>query len=263
MQDPPFISVYGKGKNKIPTIHFKDIANHVKFILYKVPSTYQEKYIFAIDHTKNRTQKRMMKAISEGIGIKQIKHEEIDTDSWNIPNFDLLVLDTWMKPSNIFKDIQEAAGDDPDQQDDDDANDDQLDPDVPKPKKKSLKLKFDWWCKSGIPKNVALLCKEFNETRGLKPNRIMLSGPPVSGISHFASKLASFYNIPLIRISDVIEQVKALGEENELCKEVLDVLTDQKTALRDKAQSDLDKKKSQGFTGLPDEPDETLVDQFN
>ena len=207
-----------------------------------------------------------MKAISDGIGIKNVRHEEIDQDSWNIPNFDILVLDAWMKPSNMFKAVADAADGDPDQQDDDDQADDDKDSTNSKKiklKKRSLKLNFDWWCKAGIPKSMELLCKEFNEGRLLKPNRVMLSGPPVSGISYFASKLATFYNIPLIKLDQVVEAVKALGEENELAKEVMDVLAEQKNILREKAQAELDKKKSQGIQGLPDEPDETLVDWSN
>lgn len=266
LQDPPYISVHGDGKNRIPTIHFKDIAMHVKFILYKLTSNFKERYIFTIDHTKVRTQKKIMKAISEGIGIKSIRHEEVTQESWNMPNFDLLMLDAWMKPSNMFKAMADAAEGEPDQADDEeqqDGDNDQNDPDVPKLKKKSLKLNFDWWCKPGIAKSMPLLCREFNEARGLKPNRIMLSGPPVSGISYFAKKLATFYNIPLIRVVDVIEAVKALGEENELAKEVMENLNDQKNIMKEKAQAELDKKKSQGFTGLPDEPDENLVESIN
>jgi adenylate kinase len=66
-------------------------------------------------------------------------------------------------------------------------------------------------------KNLRLLVKEFNSFRGLKPNRIFIHGPPGSGKTHFAEKMAKYYNIPHILIKDVVEAVKnlqdPLGEE--------------------------------------------------
>lgn len=205
----------------------------------------------------------MMKSISAGIGTKDVRTEPIDQDTWNIPNFDLFALDLWMKPSNMFKIVAEMMENDPEAQDEDEEQEegDPDDPDyVPKPKKKSLKLNFDWWCQAGIPKNIAKLCKEFNEARNLKPNRIMLSGPPISGLSFFAEKLSRFYNTPLIRIKDVIQAVEKLGEEDELGKEVIDALAEKKNELREAAQTELDKKRSQGFTDVPEEPNEDEVD---
>lgn len=252
LQDPPHIEYYGKGKNKLPTIHFKDIAMHVKFIIYKLPKI---NYVFAIDHTKNRAQKRIMKAIAKGIGVPNLKQVEITEDSWKIANFDLFVLDLWMKPSNIFK--AKAGEGEEEAQDEEPEDEDNADPS--KPKRKKLKLKFDWWCQSGIPKNIAKLCKEFNETRGLKPNKILISGPPISGITHFSKKLAEFYNIPLIRVKDVVEAVKKL--EDDLGNEVKSNLDEQRRALMEVAEKDLEKKKSQGIKGLPEELKEDDVQE--
>lgn len=234
---------------------------HLKFALYRLPADFKDRYIFTIDHTKDRRQKKMMKSISDGIGIKNVKTEKIDQDTWNLPNFDLFALDLWMKPSNMFKTVADLENDlDAQEEEEEQEEGDPEDPDyVPKTKKKSLKLKFDWWCQAGIPKNIAKLCKEFNEARNLKPNRIMLSGPPVSGLSFFAQKLSKFYNIPLVRIKDVIQAVEKLGEEDELAKEVIDALAEKKNELREAAQEQLDKKRSQGFNDVPDEPNEDEV----
>ena len=253
LQEPPFIPYYGKGKNKIPTIHFKDISMHVKYIIYKKPKGYN--YVFGIDHTKNRTQKSMMKAIAQGIGIPNLKQEEVTEEKWETPNFDLFMVDLWMKPSNIFK--LKAEGDEDDVQDDDD----QDDADPSQPKRRKLKMKFDWWCQSGIAKNIEKLCKEFNEVRGLKPNRILISGPPLSGNSFYAKKLADFYNIPLINVKEVAEKCQKL--EGELGDEVRANLEDQRRTMMEEAQTELDKKRSQGIKGLPEELKEEDVSIFN
>lgn len=250
LQDPPFLTCYGHGRNKLPTIHFKDLAMHVKFIIYKLPK--KSNYIFAIDHTKNRTQKRLLKAIAEGIGIANIKNVEVSPDLYrSVPDFDLFTLDLWMKPSNIFKAAQLSQDDQADA--DDNADDDgQTQP------RKKLKLDFSWWCQGGIPKNLAKLCKEFNDCRGLKPNRILMTGPPISGLTHYAKKIADFYNVPLISVKDVVEMCKKL--EDDLGREVKENLDEQRKVAMEVAEKELEKKRSQGIKGLPEELKEDDVD---
>jgi adenylate kinase len=49
----------------IPTIHVIDLARLVKRVVDQAPN---HPYIFAIDRTKKPTQKRIIEAISKGIG---------------------------------------------------------------------------------------------------------------------------------------------------------------------------------------------------
>jgi len=39
-------------------------------------------------------------------------------------------------------------------------------------------------------KNIRLIIDEFNKFRGLRPNKILINGPPVSGKTYFGKLLA-------------------------------------------------------------------------
>lgn len=64
----------GEGNNLLPTIHVTDLARMVKAIYEKKPS---RKYIFAIDNNPKPTQKKLIAAISNGIGTGLIESIDI------------------------------------------------------------------------------------------------------------------------------------------------------------------------------------------
>jgi adenylate kinase family enzyme len=53
---------------------------------------------------------------------------------------------------------------------------------------------------------MKMLNEEFNHFRGLFPLKVFIGGPPVSGKTHFASRLAQAYGIPHLRILDLIRE---------------------------------------------------------
>ena len=55
---------------------------------------------------------------------------------------------------------------------------------------------------------------EFNLARGLKPVKVLVTGPPGSGKSYLAKQLAEYYNVPHIAIKDTIEEIK--GQKGDL-----------------------------------------------
>ena len=59
-------------------------------------------------------------------------------------------------------------------------------------------------------KNIPLIIDEFNKFRGLRPNKILINGPPVSGKTYFGNLLAKQYNIPHILVKDVVDACKNL-----------------------------------------------------
>ena len=65
MQSPTKLQIIGDGKNFVPTIHVRDLARVTKKI---VDDDISKDYIFAVDRTKRPTQKRLVKAISKGVG---------------------------------------------------------------------------------------------------------------------------------------------------------------------------------------------------
>ena len=115
-----------------------DLARLVKRIVINKPN---HPYIFAIDRSVKPTQKRLVEAISKGIGNGQVSeiYEGYADPSWK----DFFKINLKMKVSDAFKD-----GEPPE-----DAED---------PEEEAKKLKFPWHCEKGIIANITLLEQEFN-----------------------------------------------------------------------------------------------------
>ena len=65
----------------------------------------------------------------------------------------------------------------------------------------------EWHCPTGITHHtMKMLNEEFNTYRGLFPLKVFIGGPPVSGKTHFATKIAQGYGIPHLMISDLIQE---------------------------------------------------------
>lgn len=172
-----------------------DLARLVKRIFSDQP-VMNPPYIFAFDKTAKPTQKKLVKAISKGIGTFDTENvaDDFIKDDWK----DFLTINLKMKASLAFKD-----GEPPE-----DAED---------PEAEAEKLKFPWHCKKGIPKNTRMLNDEFNAVRGLNPVKIFISGPPASGKSFYADKLGHYYNIPHVKVDEIVKKAfeMAAVEETE------------------------------------------------
>lgn len=149
LQSPENLPIIGRGINKIPTIHYDDLAMFVKYIIYKTPKS--TNYIFAIDHTNNRKQRKLIRAISKGIGGGKISKLPVSDDLKKMRNYEYFVLDLWMRPSRIFEEVAEEGEEN--EQADEEPEDAEGEEETGVPKNK-LKLKFDWKCKSGISVNI-------------------------------------------------------------------------------------------------------------
>ena len=65
LQYPPRLEYVGDGNNLLPTIHVTDLARMVKKIFEAKP---ERQYIFAVDNTKKREQRKIISVISRGMG---------------------------------------------------------------------------------------------------------------------------------------------------------------------------------------------------
>lgn len=202
LQKPSSLPYLGRGKNFVPTVHVKDLARMVK----KIAETKPEKnYIFAIDNTRKPTQKRLISSISNGIGTgllesvdypdpeHLIKHHPkktplhlMDTD-WRIP----LMLNLKIKPSSLFV----ASGGS--------GEEEAAEPD------------FNWHCKAGLAANIQVVKEEFCKKRGLKPVKILVTGPPSSGKSFYGKQLAEHYNVPHIHLKQMLTEIETWNKEKE------------------------------------------------
>ena len=190
LEIPGKLPIIGKGKNTIPTIHIKDLVNLIRRVIETKP---KNKYIFAVDHTKNRQLGNIIKKLSKGVGNGLVENLDpnVPENINKIPHYAELSIDIKVKPSKIFNDERK-----------DDEEDEAFE-----------KRKFQWHCEFGIPENTEKLRKEFNEYRGMHNLKVLITGPPGSGKTYISEKLSKFFNIPHFKINDIIEWGKTFTDE--------------------------------------------------
>jgi adenylate kinase len=132
-----------------------------------------------------------MKSISMSTGNGLVEGLEFSSNSTFIPAFNELSINLKVKTSKVFDDQKEEDEDQDDFE----------------------KKMFKWHCEFGIPENLEKLRREFNLYRNLKPVKVMITGPPASGKTFIAERLSKFYNLPHIKIHDIIEMGKELQDE--------------------------------------------------
>jgi len=129
----------------VPTIHVTDLARMVKKVHEAPPEIHP--YIFGIDNTKKPTQRKLIEAISEGIGTGLVEKEDIPIEfdpvyermtpirldqSWKR----FLMLNIKATPSSLF--IPKATG-----EEEEGAEADGGDAEG-----------FNWHCKAGLASNI-------------------------------------------------------------------------------------------------------------
>lgn len=134
LQIPSKLPVFGKGKNRIPTVHTADLVTYIEKIVEKSPKI---PYILAIDHNPKPTQRKIVEAISKGIGtglVESIEAKGTETKTKE------LTLNLRMKPTMVFAKIEEEeAGI-------------EVEEGV-----EIARFKFHWRSKDGIQKSIELL----------------------------------------------------------------------------------------------------------
>ena len=134
LQIPAKLPVFGKGKNRVPTVHTADLVTYVEKIVEKTPSL---SYIFALDHNPKPTQKKIVEAISKGIGTGLVDCVEPKGDENHVKE---LTIDLRMRPTMVFAKMEE----------DDAAIEAEEGVEV-------ARFKFSWRSKEGIQKTIELL----------------------------------------------------------------------------------------------------------
>ncbi|MCQ2820156.1 MAG: hypothetical protein MJ252_23055 [archaeon] len=223
LQKPPKLPIIGKGRNTVPTIHIKDLISLIRKVIETRP---KNKYIFAIDHTKNRMLKNIISSISKGVGTGEVENIKDEKEIESVPHNEELSIDIKAKPTKLFLDEKR-----------DDEEEEEFE-----------KRCFKWHCEFGIPENQEKLRKEFNEYRGMKNVKIFISGPPGSGKSYIAKKLSEFYNIPHYTIKDIVEWGKTL--KDELGEEIRAKMEEINTAVAE-AKENYKKRQHRKATDLP------------
>ena len=228
----------------MPTIHVNDLANLVRRVVIENPK--EHPYVFAIDKTRNPTQKRLISFVSKGLGTNQVANVEADAvtdkNGWK----QQLTINLRMKSSDAFKSMPLTEAEQ------------ELDEDELEALKK--KKRFPWHCRFGFRLNIRMLETEFNSFRELKPVKIFITGPPASGKTYYAEQLARYYNIPRVHVGQLVEEVfrcanideEAAGEDEFLnkCRTKIEEI---KTAMEEKIIEDRgDRDPPEGMDEWPD-----------
>ncbi|KND00419.1 uncharacterized protein SPPG_04741 [Spizellomyces punctatus DAOM BR117] len=164
---------YGDGDNVIPTISLDDLSN---IIVETVETTPASKYMLAIDDSKN-TLYEITKAVSDTLGTGKVKKlpKEAALLNKDLPqsDYDMLLVNLRLDPGHIKE------------------------------------MSFEWKYESGLVENLTQFIQEYKYARGLTPLRIVVHGPPASGKTFYANKIAQHYEIHIINVEKVVEEAIA------------------------------------------------------
>jgi len=206
----PYIN---EGSNLIPTVHIKDLARIVKMVADKKP---EQKYIFAIDQTRDKSMKNLISCVSRGIGTG--KTISILKDEIEMKNITFTAQDFYIDPSRTDKTKLNQC-----------ITDNELNwqlhlnIDVMLNNSKFIEEEWEWFCKEGIPGNIKKLLDEFCKLRKLKPIKIILNSNDKNQRCSYSDKLGKFFNIPVINYNTIMEKLNleedSLTEEERLMNE--------------------------------------------
>ncbi|BFZ12297.1 hypothetical protein BsWGS_15336 [Bradybaena similaris] len=166
----PFLNCIGDGQNILPMIHIHDLAA----IIQNVADGWSKScYIIAKDNSNN-TLEDVVKAISDTLGSKHVKHISKEEAFLN-PNMEQAVFDTLLV--NLKMDSTAIRDE----------------------------MLINWTSEAGFAENIKQVVEEYKQYRNLQPIRVVILGPPASGKSTISQQLCSYYKLHHVTIQDVID----------------------------------------------------------
>ncbi|XP_054894623.1 adenylate kinase 7 [Poeciliopsis prolifica] len=168
------ISIYGDGKNIVPTIHVTDLASVVQNVIEHQPRPY---YLLAVDLSHN-TMEEIVKIIATVLGPGKTLIRPFEDIYLNqeltVMEIDSLQVNLRMEAVNV----------------------------------ENL-LSVHWHCDGGLVENVDLVVEEYRLSRGLLPLRVCILGPPAVGKTTLSSKICKHYRLHHITVRETIFKAMA------------------------------------------------------
>eukprot|EP00762_Andalucia_godoyi_P002927 ANDGO_04137.mRNA.1 Dpy-30 motif protein len=201
--EPEQLSVLGKGKNIIPMIHVKDLAQGL-LRLALVEEKPDIRYLLAVDDA-NSTQLQVVETISKVLGTgKPVKHVTGDAILLH-ENAEFFLVDLKMAPG-AFKDLEG----------------------------------FEWHCQAGFVESVRVVVGEFKAVRKLQAVRVVVDGPPAVGKTNTARRLARKLRVPHVTARTAMEEFSKARPD--IVKEAMDKLKESLLAAEQEIQAAAPKK---------------------
>ncbi|OAD61393.1 Adenylate kinase 7 [Eufriesea mexicana] len=219
-QNAPSMPIFGKGDNKIPLLHVRDLTNVLLDVLQNWPPL---RYIVATEQepiTQATIVKKISKALSNG-KVKRIAMEE----AFLLPEITQQIYD--LMTMNLIVDPVYIAD------------------------------RISWHLDAPFSDSINAIKKEYKIARNLIPIKIIVLGPPASGKSKVARYLADHYDIHYVHakslISDTIEELSRKIEE---ASTAADVEGEQKLEDVDEEDEDMKEHKAAEMEEMQDLLDE-------
>ncbi|XP_076665201.1 adenylate kinase 7 isoform X2 [Andrena cerasifolii] len=175
----PFLPILGKGQNKIPLLHVRDLSTLVLDVLQNWPSP---RYLVAAEQeliTQSTIVKKISRALSNGKTKNMEQEEAFLLPEITQQTYDLMTTNLNIDPEYIVDRIA-------------------------------------WHLDMPFGDSIGVIVKEYKAARNLHPVRVIVLGPPASGKTRVASYLAKHYDIHYVHAKSLIaDTVQALSIEIE------------------------------------------------
>jgi len=181
-------SIIEPGDNYIPCVHVRDVARLTRVV---VQDDKVGSYLIAVDKAR-LTQGEIV----QGIVSRMSKTREVPlrpADDVQSEFKDVFQLDLIMQPSAPMRSKD-----------------------------------FQWWCKTGIVNNIAVVADEFTKWRNLRPIKMIIIGPPGSGAETFCRNVADRYlheDPPLLTFDSIVQEAMDAKDANGESTKAARILT--------------------------------------
>eukprot|EP00656_Telonema_subtile_P049070 TRINITY_DN6027_c0_g1_i2.p1 TRINITY_DN6027_c0_g1~~TRINITY_DN6027_c0_g1_i2.p1 ORF type:complete len:674 (+),score=187.24 TRINITY_DN6027_c0_g1_i2:135-2156(+) len=169
-------AIDSEGSNQIPCIHSEDLTQAVLALLDPPEAVLGVVHILAVDAGR-QTLRDVLTQVSTELGVGEMETMSQDS-TFMIAHHELLQVNLAMEPAAI----------------------------------RTL-LKGSWHCEHGIIESMPQMAQEFKLAAGLEPRRIVVGGPPQSGVSRVAAELGRYYRVPVMDAKSVVIEMSATREE--------------------------------------------------